>query len=294
MTFDLHRNPVREARIYIRSSTMSAELVASLHLRPAVPEDEPLLLSIYESTRREEVGSWGWSPEQSAVFLRMQFYARRRAYAEAYPEAVESILMAGEKPAGSMLVSRAVSEIRLVDLALFPEFRGQGIATSLIRGLIGESEASGLPLGLCVAYGNPASRLYERLGFAVVQSGGMYSEMTYEPGGLPLAAPVMSNFSASLFRPHLHSTFAVHATETDHVELELVELEERASSPQMELFALLFRGPSSPQLEQGTYRLEHAELGALDLFLVPIGPHGQGWGYEAVFNLLRQPDAEGG
>ena len=48
-------------------------------------------------------------------------------------------------------------------------------------------------------------------------------------------------------------------------------------------FSLLFRGPVDPFLSQGTYRLDHAELGALDIFLVPIGPDAEGMRYEAVF-----------
>ena len=48
-------------------------------------------------------------------------------------------------------------------------------------------------------------------------------------------------------------------------------------------FSLLFRGPVDPFLPQRTYRLEHAELGALDVFLVPIGPDSEGMRYEAVF-----------
>ena len=46
-----------------------------------------------------------------------------------------------------------------------------------------------------------------------------------------------------------------------------------------ELVRLLFRGPSLPILPQRIYPLEHAALGRLELFIVPIGP-GQ---YEAIF-----------
>ena len=48
-------------------------------------------------------------------------------------------------------------------------------------------------------------------------------------------------------------------------------------------FTLLFRGPVDPFLPQRTYRLEHGELGTLDVFLVPIGPDSEGMRYEAVF-----------
>jgi hypothetical protein len=51
-------------------------------------------------------------------------------------------------------------------------------------------------------------------------------------------------------------------------------------------YSLLFHGPCDPQLPQQIFRLEHAELGALDIFLVPLGPDrgGQKMCYEAVFN----------
>ncbi|HYF72200.1 MAG TPA: hypothetical protein VD864_05235 [Nocardioides sp.] len=54
-------------------------------------------------------------------------------------------------------------------------------------------------------------------------------------------------------------------------------------------FSLVFRGPLTPLLPQGTYRLHHAEMGDLDLFLVPLGPIGSdgpdggAMRYEAAF-----------
>ena len=48
-------------------------------------------------------------------------------------------------------------------------------------------------------------------------------------------------------------------------------------------FSLVFRGPTSPDLPQGTYVLTHEELGELVLFLVPIGADSDGIRYEAAF-----------
>ena len=50
-----------------------------------------------------------------------------------------------------------------------------------------------------------------------------------------------------------------------------------------EQFSLHFRGPHMPALPQRIYRLEHDQLGSLDVFLVPIGRDGSGMTYEAVF-----------
>jgi hypothetical protein len=72
------------------------------------------------------------------------------------------------------------------------------------------------------------------------------------------------------------------------VELTLIEVTDLARrenpGPRRSPFSLVFRGPFSPVMPQRTYALEHASLGRLEIFLVPIGPDADGMRYEAVFN----------
>lgn len=56
-----------------------------------------------------------------------------------------------------------------------------------------------------------------------------------------------------------------------------------AAPPPRRPFSLLFRGPLDPQLRQATYRLRHAQLGDLEIFLVPVARRADGMRYEAVF-----------
>lgn len=49
-------------------------------------------------------------------------------------------------------------------------------------------------------------------------------------------------------------------------------------------FSIVFRVAEPGHRPQGIYRVEHPALGALQVFLVPIGPRDGGMGYEAVFN----------
>jgi hypothetical protein len=49
-------------------------------------------------------------------------------------------------------------------------------------------------------------------------------------------------------------------------------------------FALLFVGGPTPPAPQGMYSVEHESLGAVDLFLVPLGPADGGQRYEATFS----------
>ena len=70
------------------------------------------------------------------------------------------------------------------------------------------------------------------------------------------------------------------------IEMELVEvnsLGHKHPRAEREPFSLVFRGPKAPVLIQKIYPVEHQSLGALDLFLVPIGPDGEGMRYEAIF-----------
>lgn len=49
-------------------------------------------------------------------------------------------------------------------------------------------------------------------------------------------------------------------------------------------FSVIFRSEAGPQLEQQIVRVRHEDFEELDLFLVPLGPAGDGMDYEAVFN----------
>jgi hypothetical protein len=58
------------------------------------------------------------------------------------------------------------------------------------------------------------------------------------------------------------------------------------SNAAVEQFSVLFKGPVSPSLQQGTYTLLQAEMEQVTLFLVPLGPRDGRMVYEAVFARL--------
>ena len=49
-------------------------------------------------------------------------------------------------------------------------------------------------------------------------------------------------------------------------------------------FSLVFLGKDPRVLPQRLYRLEHAEMGEVTIFLVPVGKDAEGVSYQAVFN----------
>ncbi len=94
--------------------------------------------------------------------------------------------------------------------------------------------------------------------------------------------------NAKIFSEQVGTSFSVSQGSAEPITLELYEVTESSTSPALEQFALFFRGPVSPVMPQSTMRLEHATLGALDLFLVPIGPDDKGMRYQAVFSRFRK------
>ena len=150
-------------------------------LRPATRDDDELVHRVYESTRAGEFARLGWSEAQLALFLKMQHDARQRGYAQQFPAAQLSIVIDGGEPAGTLHVERATEAIRLVDIALLPERRGAGIGAYLIKELQVEAARAGVPVRLQVALGNPAQRLYQRLGFVRTGGGEVHEAMEWRP-----------------------------------------------------------------------------------------------------------------
>jgi ribosomal protein S18 acetylase RimI-like enzyme len=133
---------------------------------------------VYASTREEELGLAEWPPEQKEAFLRMQFDLRDRQYRAAYPEARTELILCGGVPAGIVTTEQNTRELRLVDLALLPEFRGRGVGSDLLRGL----QSAGKKIVLHVLKQNPAVSLYTRLGFTSTGEDAMYLAMEWIPG----------------------------------------------------------------------------------------------------------------
>ena len=136
----------------------------AVNLRLARNEDLPFLFNLYCDVRGQEVSAWGWPAGQRDAFLRMQFEGQRRSYRTAYPESADQIVCSDDLLIGRRLVAASTEGVHLVDVALLAAYRNRGIGAWLIRQLMDDCEAKGAPLYLQVLRGNPAQRLYLRLG----------------------------------------------------------------------------------------------------------------------------------
>ncbi len=97
---------------------------------------------------------------------------------------------------------------------------------------------------------------------------------------------MIENLSRDDFAGQLDTVFTVFFEGDTGVEVRLVEVTELKRSTRTESFSLLFRAPVRTPVVQQMARMEHSELGTLELGLVPIGSGDDGVVYEALFNRL--------
>jgi ribosomal protein S18 acetylase RimI-like enzyme len=156
---------------------------AGLTFRPIADSDLPFLERVYASTRAEELATVsGWSDEQKAAFVSLQFRAQHAHYQKYYPEADWLVASHGGADVGRLYIERWPSQHRIIDITLLPGHRGRGLGEALLRDLMDEAAAVGKAVSIHVEKHNPAMRLYRRLGFVTEEDKGVYDLMRWSPG----------------------------------------------------------------------------------------------------------------
>ena len=162
-------------------STSVVEHSSGFALRPVGEDDAEFLYSLYASTRTEELAVTGWSDEQKESFLRNQFLAQTTHYQTYFADGTFDVILLQGNPIGRLYVHSTERKSHIVDIALLPEFRGQGIGSNLIRELQESCATSGRALSIHVEKFNPALNLYNRLGFTTEGDEGVYWYMEWKP-----------------------------------------------------------------------------------------------------------------
>lgn len=125
-----------------------------------------------------------WTDRQKDEFLHMQFNAQHSFYHEQFSSAQFDIIESTNEShnyisIGRLYVDRRADEIRIIDIALLPEYRGKGIGGELMQSLMEEASGSNLSVTIHVEHNNPAMHLYQRLGFRHIRDEGVYFFMKW-------------------------------------------------------------------------------------------------------------------
>lgn len=148
--------------------------------RSITDNDKPFLSMLYASTREEELRPVPWSDAEKKNFLQMQFDAQHTHYQAHYPDARFEIILIDNVPIGRLYQETWPSQIRVIDIALLPEFRGKGMGQQLMQGVMDQATKIGKAVSIHVEHNNPAMRLYKRLGFQKIGDKGVYFLMEWK------------------------------------------------------------------------------------------------------------------
>ena len=166
-------------------SEKHADSTMGISLCRSRPDDLVFLYQVYASSRAEEMALLvDWDDAQKEEFLRFQFKAQHTHYQEHYPNARYDLIMQNGEAIGRLYIERMENEIRLMDIALLPQYRNQGIGRALMQDVLDEARDTGKFVSLHVEEVNPARRLYERMGFLVKGDVSFYKLMHWIPVGL--------------------------------------------------------------------------------------------------------------
>lgn len=135
-------------------------------LRSATPADEPFLFDLRRATMDEHLRRVGESSDEQAHWERVRY-----RYSDAH------IVCSGTERIGLFKFFRDREEWTIVQIQILPTYQGRGIAARLIVEFVQQAHAENVPVTLSVLKGNRAIRLYQRLGFQVVDETGTSFQM---------------------------------------------------------------------------------------------------------------------
>ena len=164
------------------SEATNHESPVSVSLRPVTPADREFLVVVYAGTRAQELAQVDWTIEQKEGFVRWQFERQEIEYKQRYPDARYDVILVDGNPAGRMWVGVDDKQIRLLDIAIIPQFQNQGVGTHLVKQLMDEAAQTNKVLRHMVfVLNDDAHRFYERLGFVTIEDIGGYKHMEWRP-----------------------------------------------------------------------------------------------------------------
>jgi ribosomal protein S18 acetylase RimI-like enzyme len=162
-----------------------APLCPGVALRVAHDGDRAFLADLYASTREAELAHVPWEPAAKRAFLHDQFALQHDHYVKNYVGAEFLVIENHGQPIGRIYLYRKNQEIRLMDIALVPEKRGQGIGGELVQALLTVADEDACEVTLHVEPNNPAIKLYDRHNFHLIENRGVYLFLGRKPNGQP-------------------------------------------------------------------------------------------------------------
>ncbi|MEV4109015.1 GNAT family N-acetyltransferase [Nonomuraea sp. NPDC049695] len=141
-------------------------------LRSAEPADVEAIAELRATVMRPDLERLG----------RFDEYRVRQRLRDAFAPQHTSVIVAAGAFAGCVAVRPAEDGRWLEHFYLDPGLQGQGIGSAVLRTMLRQADADGVPVRLNVLQGSAARRLYERHGFTVEAEDPVDVFMVRQPG----------------------------------------------------------------------------------------------------------------
>ncbi len=143
------------ARAAAAATPTNDQTRSDFRLRPAKEGDYSFALALYLEGAREHLTKIGrWDEDRFVALFR-----------EGYKQGRTQIISVDGRVVGFIQVVDFPDRLYLRQIHLIDGFRGRGIGSTLIGAELKRGAETGRPVTLDVMHGNPARRLYVRLGF---------------------------------------------------------------------------------------------------------------------------------
>jgi ribosomal protein S18 acetylase RimI-like enzyme len=151
-----------------------------LTLRPEREDDQAFRYRLFCRSRPPEWDMVQLDPKMREQLMQHQFAAQTKGYLTQFPKARFDIIELDGEPIGRIVVDRPGGVLNIVDQAIVPHLRNNGIGTAIMRALMDEAVERAIPVRLMVGSSNdPSLRLYLRLGFVPIATTPMYIELEW-------------------------------------------------------------------------------------------------------------------
>jgi GNAT superfamily N-acetyltransferase len=153
----------------------------SYYLRQVSNADRDFLYRLKKACLKEYVAAiWGWDEAD-----------QRRRFISTFVPSASRLVVAYGRAIGQFAVEASQNEVFLSGIYLLPAYQGQGLGSHILSDLLANAGRLGLPVRLQVLLGNPARRLYDRLGFEVIDQTETHIIMRHgqHPGPYPVSRP---------------------------------------------------------------------------------------------------------
>ena len=167
----------------MNTQRLKIEMARHISFRPVRLDDDEFLFRLFASTRTDVIAA-NADEAVKARFLRSQFCAQQADFQTRFSEAEFLIVLLGYTPVGRLYLLRGPVEVRLIDIALLPEYRDQGIGTRLLTDILHEANEVRKPVRLHVKKQNRALTWYQRLGFVEIGEVATHFLMEWRPSKL--------------------------------------------------------------------------------------------------------------